>query len=127
MSKRHQVEYSKTGVDLDGEGYTLEGVGAETVWRLAYEGLVARLKRSSNPRETFVVISEGGLLRQKKAVDPWAAAFGEAAGLDQDRAIELWESFSREKKARLRQHPYVVAKYHKDPEPLDSFFEQDAG
>lgn len=124
MAKRHEVEFQKNCVTLNGAKYSLEGVGADTVWRLAYEGLIARLKRSTDPAGAMTAISEGGLLRYSKKVEPIVEAMAQTQGWPIEYAAKIWETCDREKKAQIRRHPRIVDAMAPNPVPLDDLLGQ---
>ena len=86
---RRQVTFNGNTVALDGTTYTLEGVQAETVWTLALEGLVARLKRAADPGETYKYIALQGITPQRKK-NAWVEALAVATQTTYDGALAIW-------------------------------------
>lgn len=121
--KRRDVVFMDNGVKLDGATYTLEGVPAPTVWRLAAEGLVARLKRAADASKAYQDILAFGVTPQPKK-DRWVEAWAEASGATYETLFALWENMTKEQRTQIRTHPEVYAAYHKEAAPLESLVKQ---
>jgi hypothetical protein len=115
---KHDVKYVQNAVILNGTTYTLEGALPATVWRLALEALSARLKRSTAPDETYIAIMERGVEPPPKK-DKWVEAWANAGDMPYDEAMMRWEKYDRERRAQIRRHPEVHAKYHEGAAPLE--------
>jgi hypothetical protein len=121
--KRHTVAYTANAVVLDDVTYSLEGCTPAVFWRLALEGLVARLKRSTDRDGAYKVLMEGRYERQTKT-DDWIVAYSAAMGIPLDQAKTEWASFSREKRSAIRRHPAVYAEYASEAGPLSQLVEK---
>jgi hypothetical protein len=127
MAKRRDVKFVQNAVILDGETYTLEGCEPKTFWRLALEGLVARLKRTKDPRGTWKAITEGGIVRQKRKVDPVVKAMAEIRAITEEEAQAMWDGYDREQRAKIRSHPAVYSVVHKEAGGLDALLQNKSG
>jgi hypothetical protein len=116
--KRREVSFDGNTVTLDGAQYTLEGVASATVWTLALEGLVARLKRTKEPAEVYRFIATDGIAPVRKK-NQWAEALASATEMTYPDALAVWESASKEKRTQFRNHPDVYAAYHNRAGSLD--------
>ena len=121
--KRRQVSFDGNTVTLDGASYTLEGVPSATVWTLALEGLVARLKRSKEPAEAYKFIAMQGIAPVRKK-NGWAEALAASAGMTYADALNVWEAASKERRTAFRNHPDVYAAYHNKAGTLDDLIKK---
>jgi len=120
--KRRDVTFTKDSVTLDGTTYTVAGCESDTFFRLALEGLAARLKRSKEPNETYSWIVNQGIRAARPKRDPWVEAWAAAGSMSVDVAAERWEGLTKEKRDIIRRHPAVYAAKHRESTPIEELF-----